>query len=157
MTQAIWTRHLLDIHVLHGVPLRDFSKRCSPLKDVVIVVNLSPILLQQPEHLNLQISNLREKKNPFLKLEPNTPLQVLGNTILLFSWLWHITHSHLQALNFHNMSLFQIFYFLSFCFLSLDEIKFSEKNNNNNSSDCIKHSRNQETCERGYWNQYTVG
>lgn len=153
MTQAIWTRHLLDIHVLHGVSLRDFSKRCSSLKDVVVVINLSPILLQQPEHLNLQISNLREKrkKNPFLKLEPSTPLQVLDKTILLFSWLWHITHPHLQALNFHNMSLFQIFYFLSFCFLSLDEIKFSEEENN--SSDCIKHSRNEETCECCYWNQ----
>lgn len=62
LTQAILTRCLLDIQVLQGISFRDLTKRCPSLKDIVVVVNLSPILLQQPEHLSFQISNLREKK-----------------------------------------------------------------------------------------------
>ena len=62
LTQAILTRCLLDIQVLQGISFRDLTKRCPSLKDVVVVVNLSPILLQQPEHLSFQISNLRERK-----------------------------------------------------------------------------------------------
>lgn len=62
LTQAILTRQLLHVQVLQGVCFRDFAKRCSSLEDVVVVIDLSPILLQQPEHLSFQIPNLRGKK-----------------------------------------------------------------------------------------------
>lgn len=125
MTQAVLTGHLPDFHILHTVCFGALTRRRSPLKDVVVVVHLSPTLFQQSEHFGLEVSNLENKK-PFTNRMPSMSLAERPPHAVAV----RNTHPDLQALHFHQVSLFHLFQLLSFYFLSLDEVELSKEENN---------------------------